>query len=645
MRNLLENRLIDERDDLTYQSNMAKPNLFDQLVDQYKLEKHLAQGGVTDIYLAFDVDENRQVAVEILLPYLAQNKSFTDRFVSKMRQVSQIKHRHISQVLQVGITPFNNRPYFAREYIESFSLRQRLQQLKRQDTPVNSVYALKLVRQIAEALALAERLEIFHHDLQPEKVMIQHNGNVILADLGVPRLKNVATDSNNAHQDPNYWSHEQIQGKSLTARSHVYSLGVILFELLTGELPATSGALWGNVKKSSSRNSLAKLRTDLSKETYHLINRSLRIQTWSRYSNCKELIAAIDEAIKAEEFLIGAGATEQRQSVSGLWLKFAVPLVVLAVILGIGLLFLRGSDNDNTAVSGSSLTSAAIAENVATATSTPTPVPTETSLPVIANVTIFEPAAGQKFIENETIQFNWTWLEPLKTDEQFLVQVLSSTQNFVVSRVLQPDDNLTYKANVPGSAFRNGPGTYEWQVVLISPDSGSPIAQSDPREIVIVAEQATSTPEPSITPTAIIMETATPSLTPTVVPQVVVIVSSASLREGPSTDYNVVTYLEQGDVVIVIGINREGGNWYNVIMEDGTPGWVSITVVEPIDETAETAVSSIPIAATIPATPTPTNTPTPTPTLTPTPVPPSSGGGNNGGGGSNPRPTLTPPPP
>lgn len=644
MQNLLDNSLVDEHENITNHANMAKPNLFDELVDQYKLEKHLAQGGVTDIYLAYDVDENRQVVVEILLPYLVQNKTYTDRFMLKMRQVAQFKHRHIAQVLQVGTTPFNNRPYFAREHFEAFTLRERLQQLKQQDSPVNSVYALKLVRQIAEALSLAEKLEIFHHDLQPEKVLLQLNGNVVLADLGIPRLKNIGNNGKNVYQNPNYWSPEQIQGKTINGRSHVYSLGVILFELLTGKLPATAESLWGSVKPSPNRKTLDQLRQDLSNETYRLVTRALRNPQWARYANCKELIIAIDDAIKAEEFLISAGVTDRRRSIQSLWIKFAAPLLVMVILAGIGLLLFQNSNNENLVVSGTTLTSAAVPDIASIPTATQTPTPTQTPAPVITNITIFEPAQSQEFERTGTVTFSWSWPEPLESDEQFLVQVFSPEQNFVVSRVLESDDDLTYKATVPGSAFRNGIGTYEWQVVLISPDSGSPIAQSMPREIIII-EQMTDTPEPSITPTLTTMPSSTPLPTATMVPEVQVIVSSASLREGPGTHYNVITFLREGDVVTVIGINREGGNWYNVILEDETLGWLAISVAVAVDDTA---VTTIPTAATIPASPTPTNTPTSTPTLTPTPVPPSSdGGGNGGNGGSTPtrRPTLTPPPP
>ncbi|MCP5094465.1 MAG: protein kinase [Chloroflexi bacterium] len=642
MRNLLDNSLAEEPDNLSGQNTMSKSNLFDELIDQYRLDKHLGQSGVTDHYLAYDVDENHEAVVEILLPYLAQNKTYANRFGEKLKKVAQIKHRNIAQVLQVGITPSNNRPYFARTHFEAYPLKERISQLRKQETPVHSVYALKIVRQIAGALALTERLDIFHHDLQPGKILLKPDGQILISDLGVPRLKNIVANGHKIDQDPSYWSPEQAQGKPISARSHVYSLGIILFELLAGERPVTSNSLWGSVKNPPGKSPLEKYRGDLSIETYRLINRALRNRPWARFANSGELIPVIDEAIKAEEFLLGAGEKERRRSSRGLWLKFAIPLMALVVVTGLVLLLLRifnGGDNiDNIAAIATINTTTP--ESVAVIAPVPTITPTDTAVPIIPAITVFEPAHGQIFNENDDINFSWTWPEPLADDAQFLVQVISSSENFVVGRVSEPISDLTYQTSASGSSLRNGFGIYQWQVVLISPSSGSSIAQSDLREFELVpAATNTAVPTPSITPTQLASATAAATATP--LPQIQVSVSSVSLREGPGTNYNIITFLYQGDIVSVISINRADGNWYNVELENGDRGWVSIDVANPANETPLTA---IPTAATIPPSPTPTNTPIPTATFVPTAVPT-----NDGGGGPSatqpPNPTKTPPPP
>lgn len=634
---------------------MPKTSLFDELVDQYKLEKYLGQNSVTDMYEAFDVDENRTVIVEILLPHLSQHKAYRQRFAQKLRRVTQLKHPHIAQVLQVGDTPTRGRPYFAREKVESYPLRERMQLLFAQSTPVNSIYALKLVRQLAESLALAERLEIFHHDLQPDKVLLKSDGTVVLTDLGIPQIQESVKNGHPFQLNPRYWSPEQAQEKEMTARSHVYSMGVILFELLTGTLPEAPTTFWQTVKSSplpSGKTELEKLRTDLSTETYNLVRRMLLPPPWARFQNSNELIEAIDEAIKAEEYLVQAGAAVRGGAFGDLWVKVAVPLTLILIASIVGLvLLLRGRGDDQTpAVAQATSNSVGVGQSDATATdeqptSTPTiamsasaPAPTDTAVSN-ASITQTNPVDGQQFGAEDIIQFQWTWPVGLTANESFIIQISDGNQEYILREVNLPVSGENYSASVSSIDFPNGSGSYQWQVVLT--ENGIPVQQSQQRRIdVTVPATRTPTPTELLTPTPEPSSTSQPSPTP--LPAVRVIVSSASLREGPGLNYDVIMYLQEGDVVTVIGVNRTDGNWYNVFTQGGILGWLAISVAGPANDSDLTAV---PTAATIPPSPTPTNTPTPTPTLTPSPVPTTSGGG----GGGQPQPpqpaTKTPPPP
>lgn len=645
MRNLLDNSLADDTPRLSDRAKMTKPSLFDELIDQYKLEKHLAQNSITDLYLAYDVDENRQVAIEILLPHLSRSRTYAERFVTKMRTVSQIKHPNIAQVLQVGTTPFNNRPYVAREHVEAYPLRERLEQLAQQSSPVNSVYALKLVQQIAEALALAERLEIYHYDLQPAKIMLQLNGSIVLTDLGIPRIKNISANGKNINQDPRYWSPEQVQEKSLDPRSHVYSMGVLLYELLTGELPQEKSSLWTSVKRSPllvGTSALEKIRTDLSPETYRLVNRALRPQQWARFHNSEAFRTAIDEAIRADEFLIRTGTVPEQGRGRRLLLLMG-GLLAFIIVIGLGLLLFRGSGSEN---DNAQMTASIPAVAVSSPDVTPTVTSSaETAVSPSATITILDPAPRQQFDENATVTFTWNWPTPLTDGQQFVVQAASEQDRADLGTVTAPTNGTMYRLQVPTTAFPDGPGEYRWQITLLSND-GNAITQSEPQVLIITAPPtATHTPTPTETTTPEPSPTIT--LTPTPVPQVQVIVASASLREGPGLNYGIAGYLFEGDVVTILAIDEQDGLWYNVELTDGSElrGWLAVSVAERVDSGTQT----IPRAATIPPSPTPTNTPTPTPTatFTPTPLPPPSDGGGGGSGGSNPPgpPTLTPPPP
>jgi len=645
---------------------MTKSTLFDQLIDQYKLQEHVAQQRVTDLYLAHDVDENRTVALEIMLPHYAQNQEFVERFERKMRKVGQLNHPNIAKVLQVGIAP-TNRPYITREYIEDYSLAERLAQLKRQKSPVNSIYALKLVRQIAETLALAERLEIFHYALRPENIMLKLDGTIVLVDLGVPTLPDRFSGNHKRGQAEkvDYFPPEQIEENKINSQSHVYSIGAILYELLVGQPPAAPTSLWASLKRqvTGEKTALEKARPDLSPETYGLVDKCLRRQTWSRYQKIEDLIDAIDDAIRVEKIQISGSsdfAAEQSSLRSRVqWLL--VPTVVLVACATLGLFVIRFRDGQaaepapaGVAELGGGLPPPASPTAEATATTTPTVTPGITVTAEGGEIQTLAPDPDSQFEPGATIVFRWTWSPVMQTDQQFAVYVSSDEEQYRIGTISEPGDGGVYWLDAATADFNGVAGDYRWHVALENTETDAKIAESKWQNFSLaeISTAPAETAAPSVTP----MPTVT--LTPTPRPEVRVIVSSGSLRAGPGTDYTILRFLWDGDVVLVIGKDpRE--EWYNVRLPDGMTGWLAYSVSEPVDEMAEMALTVVPFAATIPASPTPTNTPTPTPTNTPTITPtatstlppPSSG---NGGGvaptatpppAETPPPTLTPPPP
>jgi eukaryotic-like serine/threonine-protein kinase len=120
----------------------------------------------------------------------AGNPDFTNRFISRAKAIAQVRHPNIARVYHVGKTP-DGAPYVAQAYVDGISLAQRLEQLTQRNNPVNSIYTLKLVRQLADALLLGERLELFHYDLQPDNIYLKNvalptDDTVVLIDLYIP---------------------------------------------------------------------------------------------------------------------------------------------------------------------------------------------------------------------------------------------------------------------------------------------------------------------------------------------------------------------------------------------------------------------------------------------------------------------------
>lgn len=620
---------------------MSKPGiLFNELIDQYKLEKHLAQKRVTDQYLAFDVDENQQVVIEILLPSLANQQTYANRFISKIQSVAQLNHPHIAQIFQVGVAP-NNRPYVARENVDGIMLGERLKALSNQEHPVHSIYALKLVRQIADALALAERLDIFHHDLHPDNILFQSDGKIMLIDLGIPRVKKIDNENfaGNIAFDTRYWSPEQVQNKPIDARSHIFSLGVILFEILTGHVLESGNRNGSALPFVAGKSALDKLRSDLSPETIRLVQKCLKTSQWGRYQNSSELLKAIDEAIQAEEFVLRSGdRVRHRSTTTNLLLTVGAPILLLLIATAVGLVLMRNANNANTLSTDIDEPLVAIIAE----TTTPTPIPitaTPTLRPeqttVAASVPfiqLIQPAPEMSLVVQDSIDFSWTWDNEIEQNQAFFIYGFDNGQQFVMGQLTPNESDEIFQTAVPSAIFPSGSGQYEWQVVLINTVTRNAVAESRLRPISVEL-LATATPLPTETPAPTV--TPTPTLTPTPVPQVVVNLSSVSLRTGPSTRFEIVLFLEFGDVLNVLTLSPNG-EWYQVVTEIGERGWVHVSTVEAF---GDSNLIAIPTAVTVPPIPTVTSSPIPTAVVaTPTPV------SDDGGGNPNPPPPPPPPP-
>ncbi len=626
----------------TQRDQARSSNLYDQLIDQYKLEAHINQTAVTDLYRAFDVDENRTVAIEILLPIFNNKKLFVEQFIAKMNKVAQLKHPNIAQVHQIGLTP-NARPYIARDLIEGITLQERLAQLAQQPSSSNSIYALKIISQLAEALELAERLDLYHYHLSPDNIQLKQDGTVVLVDLGIPAAENGTAVKLASHQKASYIAPEQHQGKPIDSRSQIYSMGVILYEILTTELPPEPGSIWQNFSQAFTPQNtvLEQKRPDLSRQTHDLIEKSLRKQPWGRYANIREFLEAINEALQSERMLMqNRGDTTvlpipaPRRSLAIILL----PILAIIICLGSAAAIWATVQNQNSVQP----TSQAAANEGLIASQPPTPTlavttPNANSEPtpslifqdtaVAGTINILAPANESEFQAGDTVSFRWNWRDTLQENQRFSIYLLMENGRSLLGTVSTSatDGNYSLQTLLPES----NNVISEWQIVLEDISTNRDIATSSSQRIAIKPppDTPTFTPSPTATPTV--------TVTPTPIPQVEVIVSSASLRLGPGTAYPIMRYLYQGDVVAVLAKDSAAGDWYNIILDDGSRGWLAAIAVRPLDETS---LNIIEIAVTLPPrptntpTPTPTNTSTPTPTYTPTPAP----------GGGDPQPTSQP---
>ena len=206
------------------------------LSGRYALERELGRGGMATVYLAQDLKHDRPVALKVLHPELAASLG-PERFQREIRFAARLQHPHILTVLDSGETA--GQLWFTMPYVDGESLRARLN--RERLLPLED--ALQIAREAARALDHAHQHGIVHRDIKPENILLTRDGSTLVADFGIARALaggEALTQTGMAVGTPAYMSPEQASGdKSLDARTDVYSLGAVLFELLSGEPPYT----------------------------------------------------------------------------------------------------------------------------------------------------------------------------------------------------------------------------------------------------------------------------------------------------------------------------------------------------------------------------------------------------------------------
>jgi eukaryotic-like serine/threonine-protein kinase len=216
---------------------MALPDgLRDALADRYALERELGRGGMATVYLAQDLRHDRPVALKVLLPELAATLG-PERFQREIHFAARLQHPHILTVLDSGEAA--GQLWFTMPFVEGESLRDRLR--RERQLPVDD--ALRIAVEAARALDYAHHHGVVHRDIKPENIMLTSDGSTLVADFGIARGlggDDGLTQTGFAVGTPAYMSPEQAAGdKTLDARTDLYSLGSVLYEMLAGEPPFT----------------------------------------------------------------------------------------------------------------------------------------------------------------------------------------------------------------------------------------------------------------------------------------------------------------------------------------------------------------------------------------------------------------------
>ena len=209
--------------------------LLSALADRYRIERELGAGGMATVYLAEDLKHDRKVAIKVLKPELAAVLG-ADRFVQEIKTTASLQHPHILPLFDSGEA--DNFLFYVMPYIQGETIREKLDR----DTQFGIEDGVRIATEVADALDYAHRNGVIHRDIKPENILL-HDGRAMVMDFGIALAVSAAaggrmTETGLSLGTPHYMSPEQATAdKAITARSDVYSLASVLYEMLAGEPP------------------------------------------------------------------------------------------------------------------------------------------------------------------------------------------------------------------------------------------------------------------------------------------------------------------------------------------------------------------------------------------------------------------------
>jgi len=306
--------------------------------DRYQIQAHLAQGGMSDIYRAFDLVNRREVAIKIPDQSILGDPAQYERFQRELEVINMLDHPAILKGLGSG--KYNRIPYLVTEYVDGRSLRAIIDA----DAPVPSEKALPIVRKIAEGMAYCHENSIIHRDLKPENILVTNDGRPVIMDFGLAltRGSHRVTFSNLSATmgTPYYMAPEQIEGQRGDQRTDIYALGTILYELLARETPFTGDTNLAVMAQRLQRTAprLDKVNPAVSPELAAMVARCLARNPNDRFPDMRAFITVMDHPE-----MIDLGILEKLDSPPNrpsLWHSSAFKGIAIALVILAGFIIL-----------------------------------------------------------------------------------------------------------------------------------------------------------------------------------------------------------------------------------------------------------------------------------------------------------------
>lgn len=261
----------------------------------YQIVAPLGEGGMAAVYKAYQPSMERYVAIKVLPRHMATSEEFVNRFRREAKLLAQLQHPHILPVFDYGEA--EGYPYIVMPFVQSGTLASILQNKR-----LNLLEIRRIITQIGEALSAAHARGMIHRDIKPSNVLIDEHGNCLLTDFGLARMTEASTKITSTGAvlgTPAYMSPEQGAGSEIDHRSDIYSLGIILYEMVTGRVPYTAETPVAIVFKhiQDPLPSARKLNPDLPEAVEIVLLKALTKNPDDRYQTAADFVQAIQKAI------------------------------------------------------------------------------------------------------------------------------------------------------------------------------------------------------------------------------------------------------------------------------------------------------------------------------------------------------------
>jgi len=319
----------------TLQTSLKELTTGSMFAGRYQVIEELGKGGMGKVYRVLDKKLNEEVALKLIRPEVASDKQTIERFNNELKLARKIAHRNVGKMYELMEDAGTH--YITMEYVPGQDLRGLIRQMGRLTTGK----AVSIARQVCAGLAEAHHLGVVHRDLKPQNIMMDEDGNARIMDFGIARSLKAKgiTGAGVIIGTPEYMSPEQVEGKEVDERTDIYSLGIILYEMLTGRVPFEGDTPFtiGVKHKSELPRDPRQINAQIPEDLGRLVLKCLEKDKTKRYQNVKDLdgdLEKVEEGLPTTELV-----TPKRKPVTSreITVTFGLKKVLLPAL---GLIFL-----------------------------------------------------------------------------------------------------------------------------------------------------------------------------------------------------------------------------------------------------------------------------------------------------------------